>query len=248
MDNWLLCDFHIHTNISDGSLKVSEVVDLYGQYGFDVIAITDHAFDSVFLKKLRERGNKVSCVSRENFREYMDILKREQERAWKEYKMILIPGYEITNNTDYYHIVALDVQEYIDPSFEVIKILRMIKECGGISIAAHPLKKNSDNKYLSRHLYENINIYKDMFDAWEIANQFDLYNEIIEKRCRFVGNSDFHHIKHFYSWKTLIKAEKDPEAIKYAIRRNDNIAITFLKPHTNKKEIKILDEASEHAK
>ena len=40
---FLLCDFHVHTQWSDGKLTVREVVDLYGQTGkFDVIAITDH--------------------------------------------------------------------------------------------------------------------------------------------------------------------------------------------------------------
>ena len=38
----LLCDFHIHTTWSDGSVPLRDVVDIYGQAGFDVIAITDH--------------------------------------------------------------------------------------------------------------------------------------------------------------------------------------------------------------
>ena len=40
----LLCDFHIHTNYSDGKLSVPEVVDFYGG-GFDCICITDHLAD-----------------------------------------------------------------------------------------------------------------------------------------------------------------------------------------------------------
>ena len=40
---FLLCDFHVHTQWSDGRMSVREVVDLYGRTGrFDVIAITDH--------------------------------------------------------------------------------------------------------------------------------------------------------------------------------------------------------------
>ena len=40
---FLLCDFHVHTQWSDGKLTVGEVVDLYGSTGkFDAIAITDH--------------------------------------------------------------------------------------------------------------------------------------------------------------------------------------------------------------
>ena len=38
----LLCDFHIHTRYSDGSVGLRRTVDLFGQAGFDVIAITDH--------------------------------------------------------------------------------------------------------------------------------------------------------------------------------------------------------------
>ncbi len=41
----LLCDFHIHTNYSDGKLTVPEVVDFYGRRGFDCICITDHLAD-----------------------------------------------------------------------------------------------------------------------------------------------------------------------------------------------------------
>jgi predicted metal-dependent phosphoesterase TrpH len=36
----LLCDFHIHTKYSDGSIGLRNVIDLFGQAGFDVIAIT----------------------------------------------------------------------------------------------------------------------------------------------------------------------------------------------------------------
>jgi len=38
----LLCDFHIHTKYSDGSVELRRAIDIFGQAGFDVIAITDH--------------------------------------------------------------------------------------------------------------------------------------------------------------------------------------------------------------
>ena len=41
----LLCDFHIHTNYSDGKLTAPEVIDFYGKRGFDCICITDHLGD-----------------------------------------------------------------------------------------------------------------------------------------------------------------------------------------------------------
>ena len=41
--NLLLCELHAHTIRSDGQLALSEVVDVYGRNGFDVLCITDHA-------------------------------------------------------------------------------------------------------------------------------------------------------------------------------------------------------------
>ena len=64
-------------------------------------------------------------------------------------------------------------------------------------------------------------------DAWEIANRNNIFNDIGLKRLPFIANSDFHKPKHIYSWKTLIHAAKDPEAIKDCIRRNEHVAITL---------------------
>ena len=51
---FLLCDFHVHTQWSDGRLTLREVIDLYGATGkFDVIAITDH----ILMKKICSRGS-----------------------------------------------------------------------------------------------------------------------------------------------------------------------------------------------
>jgi hypothetical protein len=47
------------------------------------------------------------------------------------------------------------------------------------------------------------------------------------KRFPFLANSDFHKPKHIYSWKTLLYCEKDAEAIKECIRRNEHVSITL---------------------
>ena len=46
-------------------------------------------------------------------------------------------------------------------------------------------------------------------------------------RLPFIAISDFHKPKHIYSWKTLIHCEKNAEAIKDCIRRNEHVAITL---------------------
>jgi len=38
----LLCELHAYTDWSDGKLSLDELVDLYGEAGFDVLCVTDH--------------------------------------------------------------------------------------------------------------------------------------------------------------------------------------------------------------
>lgn len=66
----LLCDFHIHTKYSDGSVELRRTIDLFGQTGFDVIAITDHVVNGDnTLGKLVNRFR--FSVTTDNFEEYV---------------------------------------------------------------------------------------------------------------------------------------------------------------------------------
>ena len=221
--NWLICDFHIHTNMSDGKLSLKEVIDLYGSYGIDVISITDHVIDEdTFLERLKNK-EPIKAIRKEDFSEYLKLLWKEQKRAWKEYKMLLIPGVEISNNKKHYHILAIDIKEFIDPSLPVEEIIEKIKEQNAVSIAAHP------EIDLSLYLWNNREKFKDLFDAWEIANRDRLFNSVALEKYKYVANSDFHEFSHIYSWKTLIKTEKNIEAIKESIRENKEIGIYLMK-------------------
>ena len=48
---------------------------------------------------------------------------------------------------------------------------------------------------------------------WEAANRDDLFSVTSLKHYPYVANSDFHKPKHLYSWKTLLRCEKNWEAI-----------------------------------
>ena len=117
---FLLCDFHVHTQWSDGKLSVSEVVDLYGSTGkFDVIAITDH----ILMKKdllaragrLATLGRRAFGVREQDFAHYLENVRAEAKRALKQYGMLVVPGAEITQNRlrgrKNSHIIALDIQQ-----------------------------------------------------------------------------------------------------------------------------------------
>ena len=93
----LLGDFHIHTTWSDGRHSLPEVVDLFGRSGHDVIAITDHVVNSdSFLGKAAHRLR--LSVTKEKWADYRAEIEREARRAWDTYRMLVLPGVELTRN------------------------------------------------------------------------------------------------------------------------------------------------------
>ncbi len=93
---FLLCDFHVHTQWSDGKLSVAEVIDLYGSTGkFDVIAITDHILMKNDLLaragRLATLGRRAFGVRETDFDAYLDDIRTQAERALQQYNMLVDP-------------------------------------------------------------------------------------------------------------------------------------------------------------
>ncbi|MGO9586754.1 MAG: MGDG synthase family glycosyltransferase [Limisphaerales bacterium] len=226
----LLCDFHIHSNYSDGKLSVPEIIDFYGEHGFDCICITDHLADPKrLIGKLSELAS--FTLGREQVEEYFAVIGRERQRAWRRYKMLVMAGIEF--NKDGYtrktsaHLLGIDLQSPIDASLDLPEIIAQIHSQGGLAVASHPHIMKSEWGKNTLYLWENQDKFAPLLDAWEIANRDNIFNDVGLKRLPFIANSDFHKPKHIYSWKTLIHAEKDSEAIKDCIRRNEHVAITL---------------------
>ena len=226
----LLCDFHIHTNYSDGKLSVPEVVDFYGERGFDCICITDHLADPKrFIGKLSELSN--MTLAREQVGEYFAVIERERQRAWRRYKMLVLTGIEF--NKDGYtrktsaHLLGIDLKAPISAALDIPEIIEQIHRQGGLAVASHPHIMKSEWGRNTLYLWENQERFAPLLDAWEIANRNNIFNDIGLKRLPFIANSDFHKPKHIYSWKTLVHAAKDAGAIKDCIRRNEHVAITL---------------------
>jgi UDP-N-acetylglucosamine:LPS N-acetylglucosamine transferase len=232
----LLCDFHIHSNYSDGKLSVPEIIDFYGERGFDCICITDHLADPRrLLGKLSELAN--CTLGQEQVGEYFAVVDRERQRAWRRYKMLVMTGIEF--NKDGYtrktsaHLLGIDLKSPIDASLEIPEIIAKIHSQGGLAVASHPHIMKSEWGKNTLYLWDNQDKFAPLLDAWEIANRNNIFNDIGLKRLPFIANSDFHKPKHIYSWKTLIHCEKDSEAIKDCIRRNEHIAITLYRDFTD---------------
>jgi len=236
---FLLCDFHVHTQWSDGKLSVAEVIDLYGSTGkFDVIAITDH----ILMKKdMLARASRIATLGRrafgvreEDFAGYLDDIRKEGARALEQYGMLVVPGAEVTQNgiraRKNSHIIALDIKQYISADQPAVEILREIRRQDALSIACHPHHRTTRRIEISTcYLWDHRREIADLVDVWEAANRDDLFSVTSLKHYPYVANSDFHKPKHLYSWKTLVRAAKNWPAVGRALRDNVDIALTLFR-------------------
>ncbi len=236
---FLLCDFHVHTQWSDGKLSVAEVVDLYGSTGkFDVIAITDH----ILMKKdllaragrLATLGRRAFGVREADFAAYLDDIRKEGRRALERYGMLVIPGAEITQNRlqgkKNSHIIALDIKKYVSADQSADDILREIRRQGALSIACHPHHRATRRIEISTcYLWDHRDELSDLVDVWEAGNRDDLFSITSLKHFPYVANSDFHKPKHLYSWKTLVRCQKNWPDVSRALRANVDIALTLFR-------------------
>ncbi len=230
----LLCDLHTHTTWSDGKLTVAEMVDFYGQRGFDCLCITDHLCDPKrLLGKLVNLTGLV--IPPDEVGAYFEEIEREKKRAWAKYDLLLMSGVEF--NKDGYtpktstHLLGVDLKQPIDPSLDIKGLIAEIHAQGGLAIASHPHEMKSEWGKDTLYLWEHVDEYAPLIDAWEVANRDDIFNPVGLKKLPFIASSDFHKPKHIHSWKTLLYCEKEAEAIKHCVRVNRDVSITLYRDH-----------------
>jgi hypothetical protein len=218
-----LGDFHVHSDWSDGFLNIPDLVDFYGQRGFGAIAITDHLCETTTVcgKTAYFLGK---SLTRDRFGDYLKLIEQQAERAWHRYKMVVLPGVEITKNSlsnqRSAHIVALNVTQWISADQDIVEILADIRQQGAFSIAAHPVWTGKLEPQ-TFHLWSRREEFATLFDAWEVASGGRLFSEVVKTKLRKIANSDLHHPRQMDSWKTQLFCERHPEAIFNAIRKQD---------------------------
>jgi signal transduction histidine kinase/predicted metal-dependent phosphoesterase TrpH len=241
MEKWLLADMHIHSTFSDGSMPVEEIVKIYGEAGFDAIAITDHLFDTQSPRSLEihEEGKSVKDIET-----YFKKIDEIAHWARETYDLLVISGLEICNLLEDYHILGIDLKEAINPNQDAESVIKEIHRQGGLAIASHPPLKlsyflNEDRESIHRHplhLWKHRDRYSNKIDAWEIANREDLFGGVGLERFPYIANSDFHKPHHMTSWKSMIYAEKEKEAIKKSIVEK-KVALFFFNEVKEKRDL-----------
>lgn len=226
----LLADFHIHTRWSDGMLSIAEVVDLFGRSGHDVIAITDHVVnaDTLIGKATHRFG---LTVTAENCAAYLAEIERERKRALDRYGMIVLGGFELTQNgltrNSSAHVLALGVEEFISANGTVEEMLQRAKRMSRLVVACHP-HEQSDWFGNTFYLWNRRDEVGSLIDLWEVACRWDLFPPVARARLPYIGNSDFHRPEHLYAWKTILQCRKNGNAIFRALKDGVALGVTRL--------------------
>jgi predicted metal-dependent phosphoesterase TrpH len=213
-------------------VKLRRTVDLFGQAGFDVIAITDHVVngDNSYGKVARKLN---FSLREDTFGDYMAHVREEAERAWHRYGMLVIPGVEITKTAltsgKSAHFLLIDIEEFIPANWSYEKSFLEAKKQDALIIACHPHHTSEMTLVDTLFLWNNREKYSRYIDAWEIANRDDVFNVISLKKYPYIAGSDFHRVRHLYSWKSLLNCKKEVESIKQCIRSNWGVAITLFR-------------------
>lgn len=232
----LLADLHVHSTWSDGRLTIPQIVDLFGRSGHDVIAITDHIINTDnLIGKISHRFG--LTVTESNFHEYRMEIAREAQRAWDEYRMIVIPGAELTRNhysrKNSAHVLALGIDNFVSADGSVENMIANAHEAGAVVVACHP-HEQSDWFANTFYLWNRRDSIRDIVHLWELACRWDLFPPVSRAMLPFVGNSDFHDLPHLYAWKTLIDSEKRAASVIRSLKRGTGLAVTRLEnpqPH-----------------
>jgi hypothetical protein len=208
----LKADFHVHTTYSDGHYTPTQVVDIYKNYGYDVIAITDHNYVAGWSEAITEGHVK---------------------------NIIVIKGEELSytwNGTpsSFKHLNGLFLTSHIYNSAwnnnELIKpIADAVHAQGGLIVVNHPQTKWGDpngryewNKFIASGNTSYIDGWEYSADSW--GTSYDTWALSTGKPVLF--DHDFHYNNSTLSTQyTLLLAHNRTEAgVKDALLNGRSVA------------------------
>ena len=215
----LLCELHAHSRWSDGELELAELVDLYGRAGFDVLCITDHV--------VRDGG----MVTADNHARYLAGIRREAERARRRHGLLVLPGLELTWDDERpelaAHAVAVGLDRFVGLEDGFDAAVESARDHGAAIIAAHPHGRRRDSipgRTTQRWWHDPA--VRSLAHRFELINRTQAFGWVAEADLPAVANGDFHQPAHLATWKTVLPAEHDAEAVVAYLRSPASAMIT----------------------
>jgi predicted metal-dependent phosphoesterase TrpH len=222
-DDLLLCELHAHTTWSDGYLTLSEVVDLYGRNGFDVLCITDHT--------VRQDDPMTSAVDPWTWPAYATSVRSEAERAASEYGLLVLLGLELTDNREdpdqSAHALAVGLDCFVSIEGGLVPALEAANEQGTAVIAAHPYSDvDATTLRPTRRIWRERDALRGLIHRYELFNRRETFAWVAGEALPAIASGDFHRPENLDSWKTLLRCERDAEAVVASLRSRARVYLT----------------------
>lgn len=211
----LLCELHAHTTWSDGALTLTELVDLYGRAGFDVLCVTDHAFPGPRPARM--------WLDETTYPRYLSAIDREGRRAREQYDLLVIPGLELTYDAEEGHALALGLRSFAPLEGALAHALVASRELGAATIAAHP----------HRHgwFWRNRSRLDALVHRGELINRHQTFGWIAEQGLPGVASGDFHRPEQLATWKTMLPCRKEEEDVVEHLRADGHAYVVPWHPY-----------------
>jgi hypothetical protein len=208
---------------SDGALTTGELVDLYGSKGFDVLAITDHT--------VRLDDPMPSSIDRWTWPAYARCVRKEAERAAREHGLLVLLGLELTeNHADpdlSAHALALGLVEFVSIEAGLTAALEEARDGGAAVVAAHPSSSEDPlPRRPTRRFHRDRKTLSRLVHRHELFNRHETFAWVAEERLPPIATGDFHRKEHLPSWKTLLRCEKDEQAVVDCLRSRARVYLT----------------------
>jgi hypothetical protein len=222
----LLAELHAHTTWSDGTLSLTELVDLYGRAGFDVLAVTDHV-----VRTNDPWPDDALGVGRAYYASYLDAVELAAERAQSLYGLLVLPGLELTYNdldpAEAAHAVAVGLREHVSVDEGIDGAMETARAAGAALIAAHPydVEPSPSASRLTRRFARDRSL-AGLAHRFELFNRSQLFPWVAEAGLPVVACGDTHLPEHLYGWKTLLPCQHDEEAIVAHLRSKRPVHLT----------------------
>lgn len=237
----LLCELHAHSTWSDGTLTLTELVNLYGGSGFDVLVVTDHVIRSDDPWPSENPGG--SWIHDGNYGPYLDDIRNEAERARALYDLLVVPGLELTYNDPdpdvACHAVAVGLCEFVTVDRGIRDAMSEARGAGAAIIAAHPHAPDTERRpdRSTQGFWREWRVLGGLIDRFELFNQREVFSWVANAGLPSVASGDFHRGEHLSSWKTLLPCEKSEAAVVDYLRSSRPAYISRLERGASEAEL-----------
>jgi predicted metal-dependent phosphoesterase TrpH len=196
-------------------MAISELVDLYGTSGFDVLCITDHVGRS----GPEWQDSRWRITGTESFADYLGEIEQEAWRADLEHGLILVPGLELTYDdrepARAAHAVAVGLRTFVSLDQGLVPALTEAREAGAALIAAHPYppdEAQTAHRGTGAWAAEGRSAAH-LVDRYELVNRRDVFAWVMFEGLPGVATGDFHRPEHLWTWKTLLPCVESETAV-----------------------------------